>query len=102
MYLLSDLEATGSATSRQLEELQELTKGISTIIPSHTLAELQSEHWKVVNFQTPEAPLTCLLLRRFFQPRKLSWLPWQPDWPLGRAREKVTPVHFPAVSLLVW
>ncbi|KAK0140670.1 hypothetical protein N1851_022340 [Merluccius polli] len=62
MYLVSDLEASGSATRRQLEELQELTKGISTIISSHTLAELQSEHWKVVDFQTPEAPLTCPLL----------------------------------------
>jgi hypothetical protein len=37
--LVSDLEATGSATSRQLEELQELTKGIYTLISSHTFAE---------------------------------------------------------------
>ena len=60
--LVSDLEATGSATSRQLDELQERTKGISALNWSHTFAELLSERWKVLDFQTREAPLTPLLL----------------------------------------
>ena len=58
--LVSDLEATGSATSRQLEVLQELTKGIYTLISSHKFAELWSELWKVPDIKTLEAPLTCL------------------------------------------